>query len=236
MTIPEIILFKIMTTFQEIVAEDYNEWPENEKQKSMLSNMFSVDDNGDTMKLGTYDYFKQSVAIFTKDSENARNLEISIGYNTQRLSLPTVHILLPAESRGKFDSIGMSEGADIHFETEQDSMITTKYKTFSSTYHLMITSDNSSEVLTIYYWLRAMFMLFSDHLNLKGLLNLQFSGADIQLTQEYVPNTIFHRNLSLSFDFESKVRIRLPKNLMTKFNVRVCQDLSKDINDYTNNL
>lgn len=237
MLIPELILFKTIETFQKIIMEDYNSLPSNEKNKSMLFDLFKTDDNGDLMKLSKFDYYTQSISLLTRDIDNPRFLDINIGYNTTRLSLPTIHILLPSENKGRFDSLGLSEGnPETYYDNATESFIISKSKTFLSTYHLMITSDNSSEVLTIYYWLRAMFIIFNDHLVFKGLLNINFSGADIQVTQEYVPPTIFHRNLSISFDFESNIKTKLRQKLANSFNVAVCDDFAQDIIDYNNNL
>lgn len=217
------------------MADDWNALPTNEKDKSILYSLFKHDDNGNVLELDQYDYYTQAVAIITKGVENPRHLEIGIGYNMQRLAVPTIHVLLPSEAKGRFDSIGTSEGEPVSvYDPAKLAFVITKSKTFTTTYHLMITSDNSSEVLTIYYWLRAMFIMFSEHVSLQGLLNMQFSGQDIQMNSDVVPPNIFHRNLSVGFDFESNIKVSIPQALINKYKVGVCAGFALDVAEYNN--
>jgi len=235
MLIPEIILYNNLLIFQKLVIDDYNSFATNEKDKSILWALFKNDDNGNPLVLDKYDYYKQSIAILTRNDENPRHLEIGIGYNMQRLSLPTIHILLPSENKGRFDSIGLSEGEPATvYDPAKSAFIVTKSRTFSTTYHLMITSDNSSEVLTIYYWLRAMMIMFSEHIAIQGMLNMSFSGQDIQMNQDLTPPNIFHRNLSVSFDFESQIKLSISQPLVNKYKMGICADFADDVNDYNN--
>lgn len=236
MLIPEVILYRNILIFQKLVTDDWNDLPDNEKDKSILYSLFKHDDNGDVLELDKYDYYTQAVSmIVAKDIENARHLEVGIGYNMQRLAVPTIHVLLPSEAKGRFDSIGTSEGEPASvYDPARLAFIITKSKTFATTYHLMITSDNSSEVLTIYYWLRAMFIMFSEHVSLQGLLNMQFSGQDIQMNQDITPPNIFHRNLSVAFDFESHIKMAVPATLVNKYKVGVCDGFAQDVADYNN--
>jgi hypothetical protein len=183
------------------------------------------------LKIVIFDYYTQSVSILTIGVESVRKLEINIGYNMQRLSVPTIHILLPNENKGRYNTIGLGEEQGEY--TDNPSVTTIeKNKTFVANYHLMITSDNSNEVLTIYYWLRAMFIMFSEHVEFEGLHNMDFSGADIQMQQDLTPPGIFHRNLSVSFDFQTNIKIKIPTTLITKLKFGVCDNLAVDIANY----
>lgn len=233
MLIPEIILYNNLRIFQKLVTDDYN--AAANKEHTILYSLFKNDDNGNQLKLDKYDYFLQAVALLTKSNENPRYLEIGIGYNMQRLAMPTIHILLPSENKGRFDSIGTGEGEPATvYNPDREVFMVNKSKTFSTTYHFMITSDNSSEVLTIYYWLRTMLIMFSEHVSLQGLLNMQFSGQDIQMNSEMTPPHIFHRNLAVSFDFESRVEIAVPGVLINKYKMGVCADFAADIAEHNN--
>jgi hypothetical protein len=99
----------------------------------------------------------------------------------------------------------------------------------------MITSDNSSEVMIVYYWLKAMFLLFHEELELLGLRNLNHSGQDINLQQDLAPPNIFHRNLSLAFDYESSVKMKIDMQLINSIKFGVCEDFQKDYIEYRSN-
>ena len=75
-------------------------------------------------------------------------------------------------------------------------------QSFSTTYNLLISSENSLEVLMIYNFLKASFLSLHEHLELYGFQNLKMGGNDIQMQQDLVPTNIYHRSLTISFDYE----------------------------------
>jgi hypothetical protein len=179
-----------------------------------------------------YNYYKQAIAILNRNDENVRKLNFNIGYNMQRMAVPTIHILMPSDNKGRTDSIGHSER---EFLQSEDKLYIEKTRSNSSTYYLMITSDNSSEVMIVYYWLKAMFLLFHEELELLGLRNLNHSGQDINLQQDLAPPNIFHRNLSLAFDYESSVKMKIDMQLINSIKFGVCEDFQKDYIEYRSN-
>lgn len=229
MLIPEVILYNTINTFLNLVSLDYS--IAVDKKDSIIGQMFDLDDNERRILMQDFDYYKQASSILTRDEENTRRLHFNIGYNMQRVTMPTIHILMPSENKGRIDSIGHSEKREIVGEF----MEIEKSRSNSSTYYLMITSDNSSEVMIIYYWLKSMFLIFHEELELLGLRNMNHSGQDINLQQDLAPNNIFHRNLSLSFDFEFIAKMKIPKTIINKIKFGVCDNLAKDIEDYRNN-
>lgn len=229
MLVPEVILYNTINTFLNIVHLDYIQ--ASNKLDSIIGQMFDFDDNDRRIIMQDFDYYKQASSILSRNEENTRKLHFNIGYNMQRMSMPTVHILMPNENRGRIDTIGHSEKREII----GDFMQIEKTRSNSSTYYLMITSDNSSEVMIVYYWLKSMFLLFHEELELLGLRNLNHSGQDLNLQQDLAPNNIFHRNLSLSFDFEFSTKIKIPISIIKGIKFGVCDNLLEDIINYQNN-
>ena len=215
MIIPETIITRGLRSFIAFAIASYAADITIDKSQNVLYDLFFLDDNGDKPGIDTFDYYTQAVAIITKQNTDARQLEIYQGYNQQRAGLPSVHILLPSEGKGQQDSIGDSIGSPAVVYNETTGLVTlTKEKSFSPTYNLMITSSNMSEVLLIYYFLRAMFIMFDEHFEMKGMRNVKFSGADISFQPELPPG-IFHRNLSISFDYLIDIKVSFASDLIT---------------------
>lgn len=234
MKIPEVIIYNTMNMFLALISKNYEE--SSNKDDSIIAQLFKEDDNKMRILLNDYDYYKQAIAILNRKSSDTRKLELNIGYNMERISMPTVHILMPNDSKGRIDTIGHSEEKTFEGENENMKMYLNKTRSNSSTYYLMITSDNSSEVMIIYYFLKAMFLLFHEELEHMGLLNLSNQGQDLSIQQEYAPNNIFHRNLALSFDYEFSVKMNIPMPQMKGFTFGPCEDLSEDWKQYMSNL
>lgn len=77
-------------------------------------------------------------------------------------------------------------------------------------------------------------IMFSEHIAIQGMLNMSFSGQDIQMNQDLTPPNIFHRNLSVSFDFESQIKLSISQPLVNKYKMGICADFADDVNDYNN--
>ena len=230
MIMPEVILFNTLTAFINLTAKDYKE--ADDKSDSIISQIFNLDDNNQRIIMADYDYYKQAVSILTRETDSQRKLHYNLGYNMQRMNVPCIHILMPNESKGRIDTIGHSEDLQVI----DDKMWMTKTRSSSSNYYLMITSDNSSEVMVVYYWLKTMLLSFHETLETLGLRNLNHSGQDLNLQQEYAPNNVFHRNLSLSFDFEFNARLKVPMTIINSIRFSPCDDLSAHYQEYLSNL
>lgn len=216
-------------SFQRMILIDYN--AAVNKEDSILAQLFKKDDNNNDIIMSNYNYYKQAIAILTRNEENSRLIQFNLGYNMQTNGVPNVHILMPNENRGRIDTIGHSEDVTIINSQTGETRIE-KTRSNSSMYYLMITSDNSSEVMIIYYWLKAMFLLFHENLELLGLKNLSHAGQDLNLQQDLGGPGIFHRNLSLSFDYESSAKMTVKNDIISNIKFGVCQDFKADFEDY----
>lgn len=231
MLIPEIILYNTIKSFVQVVKNDYMN--ATDKTQTILNDLFNVDNNSNVLSLENFNYLEQSIALFTRTQESPREFLVSIGYNLQRAFLPCVHILLPQESPGRYDSIGLSQGeisTEYHPEATPQYEIVTRIITFRATFDLMITSDNSSEVLLIYYFVKTMFPYCVDTLEILGLHNFKFTGQDVQLDREYGPPNIFHRSLRVEFDYQSETKIRNYRQMASALNFQICSNFADDFN------
>lgn len=218
-----------------IIQEDYTTYGSQE-DCTLLGMIFKKDDNSNNIEYDRYNFFEQAKAILLRDNTNSRRLQHFVGYNLQQASAPCIHILLPTENKGKFDTISYSETDTYTKNTcTGDGLFQQKSTSSSAVYHLMITSDNSHEVLIIYYWLKAMLVIFSDTTGLYGLLNLVVSGQDVTMQQELTPTHIYHRNLSIQFDFSNTYEFRSLYSGIDAMLFRVCDEFHTDVQNYHSN-
>lgn len=229
MLIPEIILYNTLKAFKQVVANDYNN--ATDKSQTILNDLFGVDNNNIPLQYENFNYLEQAIAVLARTDEHVRKFQVSIGYNLQRAFLPTVHILLPQESPGRYDSIGFGEGEiapQFNLTSLPQSEIDTRIKSSTATFDLMITSDNTSEVLLLYYFIKAMLLYVGDTFELLGLHNFKTTGMDIQLDDRTAPTNIFHRTLRTEFDYQSEVKIRNIKQFSGILNLTICSNIGFD--------
>lgn len=212
MLIPENILYHTVRSLFAFIEKD---WKDNEnKEKTILYDLLKKDDNGMELKIHRFDYYEQAQHIFLQPAGSSRKLQVNMGYNVQRAGLPTIHIMLPNEDKDEI-GLGMGEG---YQEYERDEEAGTYKRNFTgvwkSTYSLMITSDNSSEVVLIYHVLKNLFVATFEAFELRGLRDVTFGGQDLQFSNELVPPEVFHRNLTVNCFYESTVNELLSNKLI----------------------
>jgi len=213
MLIPEIILYHNIKSILDFVKNDYN--GNTDKTKTILYKLCRVDDYGLELKFYNFDYYEQAVKLLVTNQgvTNSRKIEISVGYNLNRKGLPSIHILLPSETSGEI-GLGMGEGyasqdvvptKEVGGETIPGTTRTYYTNVSKSTYSILITSDNSSEVVLLYHLLKNLLFACFPAFELRGIRDPKFGGQDLQFSNELVPPEIFHRNLSIDFFYESVV-------------------------------
>lgn len=193
--IPELIIYQTIENITKYIRDDLKAH-EAEPEKTFLYRLLGLDDDANPMKMNRYNYFIQAKKIFN----NVQNLTVNFGYNFEVAKIISFHIILPSEQPSSV-SIGEDEG----YQTEEDEngLVQNKFcQMFSSNYQIMITSDNSTEVNTVYHIYKSLFIALVPHLSLKGLLNPKFSGNDIIFQDDQMPMGIFHKVLNISFEYE----------------------------------
>lgn len=229
MLIPEIILFNTITAFQTLLAQDYN--AATDKTQTALHDMFGQDDNLNNLQLEKFNYLTQAVALFTRTQESPRQFTVNVGYNLNRAMLPTVHILLPQETPGRYNAIGLNEGeipTEYHPEATPQYETITRARSYRASFDLMVTSDNSSEVLLIYYMIKNMLVYTGDTFELLGLHNYELTGQDVQLDAAYAPPNVFHRSIRLTFDYIDQTKLRNYRDMASRLNFMICSNFAVD--------
>ena len=196
MIIPEVILRKIIESLLQYVKNDY--LSATDKTKTLLYHYFN--NNIDEKR----EYFEQAVNLFTREHNNPRRIEVRTAFDAERARIPTVHITIPSENQT--NNVLSNDESDSQTLFELQTTKSPAYrKSFQSTFQIVITSDNSSEVLLMYHLIRAGLISVLDTLSLSGLQNAQLSGQELRINSDLVPENIFMRSIGISFFYEVEV-------------------------------
>lgn len=194
--IPENILYNALESVIKYVRKDLEKYSKDEK-KSMLYRLLGENIDGKPLSMNRWNFFKQAKKIFL----DKHNLSVNFGYNFEVAKIISLHIILPSEQAAE-SAIGQDEG---YGEDELEPSTAYFTQNFTSNYQVMITSNNSSEVMTVYHILKSLLLMIVPHLEIMGLRLNKFSGNDIMFRDEMMPNGIFHKVLNITFNYELKV-------------------------------
>lgn len=230
---PEVIIYNALESIVKCVRKDLAENKDNEKA-SILYRLLGENIDGKPIMMNRWDFFKQAKKIFT----NKNNLSVNFGYNFEVANIIALHIVLPSEQAAE-SAIGQDEGYNTIVDDEE--MITEFFsQNFQSNYQVMITSNNSSEILTVYHVLKSMLLMIIPHLEIMGLRLCKLSGNDIMFKDDLMPNGMFHKVLNISFNYELKVPQMLQKDIVKRIvfdghlleNIKdecgICDNLNKE--------
>ena len=231
LVVPEIILLNSLRSLLKLIKDDFN--AQTDKSKTILYRVCEAH------QLERYGFFQQAVKVFVDNSsEDSRKLDVNIFFNLQRATLPTIHITLPSEMPSQ-DGIGIDEGYqenDLEDEVEQQyrKVFTRR---FDTRYNIVITSENSNEVVLIYHVIRALFIPMLTSLSVTGLENIKLGGGDLNL-QGFLPPNVFARNIGLTFAYEVNARdlvdFKLITNLVVGSNIVSGETGPQEQPDYSN--
>lgn len=197
--IAEVKLYKIIKQMIELVKTDYNQ--NSDKKNTILYNLFAIDEyTGEAIQIERFNYFEQAKSLFLKDIKDTRVVSLNVGFNIEKASFPCLHVMMPSETPINAP-IGMNSGY-VENEQNQEFFVSDSF----ANYNVLITSDNMGEVIILYHFLKALFLVFQPNLENDGFQNLKFGGTDLQLNQDFVPPNIFFRNFTLNFTFDYSVK------------------------------
>lgn len=213
MCMPELILMRVLTAIITLLRNDL-EQTEDEKE-TLLYKIMGVDENGDGLQLNLYNVFAQAKKMIL----NKGNLSINYGYNQKVAQNLSLHIILPSENATM--TIGADEGymEEAIEDDEGNLQAAQQYftQTYKSTYQIMITSNNSAEVMVIYNVLKCMMLMLVEQLELLGLRTPEFSGNDIVMQDDLIPTPLFHKVFNVSFQYENNVPQCLKNDVAKNF-------------------
>lgn len=191
--VPEIVIKNLLEKGIQFVRNDYANTPD--KEKTLLYRLF----NG--VSLGAYDFYRQLVEILSRNQTDPRHLEVNYFFNGERAKYPTIHITLPNENPYA-DGLGIDAGAEDPIPANLDfDEITIYNRNFRCTYNIVITSENSLEVIALYHFLRSLMISLFIDLENSLLSNPKLSGGDISMLSDLIPTNIFMRNIGLEFNY-----------------------------------
>src|ERR1035437_5563026 len=197
-TVPELIILDQFKRVLKLIRDDYN----NNIADTTRSLLYKVLAGN---SLQRYKLFEQSIAVLITTENDPRHLDINMFFNAKRAAIPTIHITLASES-DKNNALGNSEGyRDPEFDDISQTYLKVFNRRYSTKYNIIITSDNSNEVILLYHFFRSILISLSPSLSLSGLENISLSGSDISINSELVPANIFIRSigLQLAYDVEA---------------------------------
>ena len=216
---PEIVIYNALEEIIKYVRRDLSESDKDEN--TILYRLLGKDSEDKPLKMNRWNFFKQAKSIF----KNEQNLSVNFGYNFEVAKIISLHIILPSEEAAE-SAIGQDEGYnDILDENGLTRFFT---QNFRSNYQIMITSNNSSEVLTVYHILKSMLLIIFPHLEIMGLRLNKLSGNDVLFRDEMMPNGIFHKVLNLNFNYELKVPQSIIKDVLVNISYKGNPDVNKE--------
>jgi hypothetical protein len=190
--LPEVV---IQNTIDNILAFIKADWIANAtKSNTVLYKLW----NG--VIHGNYDYYVQAQSVFLKTDANQRLIKIRPSYPRGKSEFPCVIVNIPSESSGGTDGMGFDENREaINYNDDDLKFTENASRSFTSTYSVIIFSDNRNEVSLIYETLKAFFILLSYNLSEDCAIdNLKISGREMQMMTDVLPEGTFIRALQLS--------------------------------------
>lgn len=189
--IPEQKVRQVVDYVLDFLREDYE--TATDKEESYLFLLF-----GQYKDDSSYDYWTNAVALFTRGTDEPRHIETHFFLNRTRFSLPTVHITISSDNTGP-DGLGFDQGWQ---ESEFDSSTSLNFRQISSRefntrFQIVLTSDNTFEVLMMYHAIQACLVGNNHLLFLNGLQNPSLKGGDIILNDQQAPQGIYARAIFL---------------------------------------
>ena len=206
---PDIILCRTLESIVKLLRENLIANSKSDEE-TILYKIIGVDEEEKPLKWNFVNFYKQAKKIILDEN----NLSVNFGYNLETSTPICMHIILPSE-QGK-----MCIGADEGYLSERDKEGNYQlYHTemYDTTYQIMITSTNSTEVTIVYHIIKSMLLMLVDQIDLMGLRNPTLSGNDIVMQDDLTPVPIFHRVLNVSFTYEHNVPKLIKDNIAKSF-------------------
>lgn len=204
MVLPEVIIYNALESIIKFIRKDLDN---NNEHETVLYRLIGEGADGKELKMNRWNFFRQAKKIFLDKG----NLSVNFGYNFEVAKIISLHIVLPSEEAAE-SAIGQDEGYGDTVDEEKVQEYFTQ--NFRSNYQIMITSNNESEVLTVYHILKSMLIMIIPHLEISGLRLNKISGNDVMFRDELMPNGTFHKVLNLNFNYELKVPQILRKDII----------------------
>lgn len=194
---PEVVIYNALESIIRYVRKDLND--KKNEQETILYKLVGQNIDGKEFNMNRWNFFKQAKKIFTDE----QNLSVNFGFNFEVAKIVSIHIVLPSEEAAE-SAIGQDEGYGTIID-ENGELQKFFTQNFRSNYQIIITSNNSSEILTVYHILKAMLLMIFPHFEIMGLRLNKLSGSDLMFKDDLMPNGYYNKVINLSFNYELKV-------------------------------
>jgi len=195
---PELIIYNTINVGLKIIRHNYAEnLLNNSVNKSWLYLLLN------SKALQKYDWFNQAVSVICNDPTDPRYLTIDITYNVKQEKQLSCFMNLSQDSSGQ-DTMSNGESDQI-IEISETTFLKVFERRFNGSISFYIYSDNSNETFMLYHIIRSVFIALNAHMEILGIRNIKYSGADIAQYPDFIPKNMFYRNLTLSFNYLSSV-------------------------------
>lgn len=160
---------------------------------------------------GNFNVYTEIKGILLRDKKDPNKLETRRMFDTSRAGIPTIHIHMPSEGGGGFNSIGSGYGNSMDTVTTGvvPNEVTTYNahfgRSFESQYELIITAASTDEVLAIYELLKALFLAGSTTIQSQFEV-FEYSGKELMANPDLIPYQIFYRAFNVKVRYEQVVR------------------------------
>lgn len=206
--IPETIFF---STLKAILAFIRNDWNNNTDQTDTI--IYKMFKNAGSLE--KYKFYDQIRSVIITEDDNPRAFDFTLGFNTERMKIPTCHITLPSENSGQ-NGLGLDTFEEDTSFGQGQTYTRNTTRRFDCVYNFTFTSDNANETIALYQFWKVIFQKLIDHLELSNLEHIRISGGDLQLNPQIVPPTIFTRNISISFSYDLTVEELFSNDFLSK--------------------
>lgn len=195
---PELIIYNTINVGLKIVRQNY---ADNLQNNTVNNSWLYLLLNGKSLQ--KYNWFNQAVSVICSDRTDPRYFEIDIAYNVKQEKQLSCFMNLSQDSTGQ-DSMSNGE-SDRIIELSEDNFLKIYERRFNGNISFYIYSDNHNETFMLYHIIRSIFISLNAHMEILGIRNIKYSGSDIAQYPDFIPKTMFYRNLSLSFNYVSSV-------------------------------
>jgi len=196
MIVPEQIVRDALEKILDFIKTDFD--TASNESESYLHRVLGLDD--DLKLTNRYEFYKQAKALFTDQPDGRRRLKTHLFFNAERHGAPTMHIM-PSNDTPTPSGIGLNQGnyEGIVSGDEDGYLNELMTRAYTSQMPMVFTSDNPSEVLMMYYFVRQLLIPMFNHFEMKGLKNCTVSGAPINIEEHLVPKGIFAKQLTMTY-------------------------------------
>ena len=181
--IPEILIYNYLGFTIDTVKASVLANPAD----NLITKMFG------TSLLGDYDIPKEAIKFFSKEGNL---IDKRFGFNIaakDSFAKPLMLITMPNEQETDSRLSGHET-----VEGGKDEIV----KVFSTKFNVFIVSNNADVVIMLYRVFQALFMYFQDEMEVEGMLQMSFNGADLIMENGVMlPPNIYSRTLGIDFKY-----------------------------------